>query len=131
MNRQPRQPLDNSPSEESPNAGVFKLGQWLEGFLWFFTVSLPVVAPQTWMCTETDAKGLKRRTDLLSSADFPAPFLINNHYRLPSPPSVDDTNVGLKGRSAGAPPHSQAPCHTLGDWAPVPPGVQTGRLLLG
>ena len=56
INRQLREPLDNSPGDESPSAGVRKPGQWSEGFLWFFTLSLPVVAPQTWRCTETDAK---------------------------------------------------------------------------
>ena len=56
INRQLREPLDNSPGDESPSAGVRKPGQWSEGFLWFFMLSLPVVAPQTWRCTETDAK---------------------------------------------------------------------------
>ena len=85
INRQLRQPLDNSPGDESPSAGVRKPGQWSEGFLWFFTLSLPVVTPQTWRCTETDAKGLKRRTCLSSVEEFPSSCLISSHYRLPSP----------------------------------------------
>ena len=56
INRQLRQPLDNSPGGESPSAGVRKPGQLSEGILWFLTLSLPVVAPQTWTCTETDTK---------------------------------------------------------------------------
>ena len=131
INRQLRQPLDNSPGDESPSAGVRKPGQWSEGFLWLFTLSLPVVAPQTWTCTETDAKRPEETKRFVFCRRVPQPVLINNHYRLPSPQSVDDMNVGPKGRSGGAPPHPQAPCHTLEEWALDPPGDQAGRLLLG
>ena len=40
-------------------------------------------------------------------------------------------NVRPEGRSAFAPPDPHDPCHALGDWAPVLPGGQGGRLLLG
>ena len=39
--------------------------------------------------------------------------------------------MGPKGRSGVAPPYPKSPCHTLEEWAPVPPGDQAGRLLLG
>ena len=40
-------------------------------------------------------------------------------------------NVRPEGRSGCAHPHPHAPSHALGDWAPVFPGGQVGRLLLG
>ena len=71
INRQLREPLDNSPGDESPSAGVCKPGQWSEGFLWFFTLSLPVVAPQTWRCTETDAKRPEETDRFIVFCRFP------------------------------------------------------------
>ena len=120
IDRQRRQPLDNSPGDESPSAGVRKPGQWSEGFLWFFTLSLPVVAPQTWTCTETDAKRPEETKRFVFCRRVPQPVLINNHYRLPSPQSVDDMNVGPKGRSGGVPPHPEAPMSHFGRMGSCP-----------